>query len=148
MSAESIIVARKASELPPPHTATGCRMCGHQRGYLARFIKSNASVGIRWVCDRCEDYRTAGDLAHSYIAPIPVDRLPLRVDHSIDPPDMPDCARCGLRSDEFHHWAPSAIFPDWSGMLGAYLCTACHREWHERMRAHGLRWPHELTDAA
>jgi hypothetical protein len=25
-------------------------------------------------------------------------------------------------------------------------CTACHREWHARMRAHGLRWPHELTE--
>lgn len=57
---------------------------------------------------------------------------------------MPPCAICGHNSHEYHHWAPRSIFPDWPD-AGVYLCTSHHREWHERMRAHGLRWPHELA---
>lgn len=142
------IISVKVTDLPDPHTKTGCKLCGHTRGYLARYIKSNGNVAVRWICDRCEDYRTAGDLPHTILPRgVAAGALPLRLDHSGAPPDLPDCARCGLRADEFHHWAPSSIFPDWPD-LGVYLCFACHREWHDRMRAHGLRWPHELNTAA
>lgn len=68
----------------------------------------------------------------------------LRVDRTTDPEyALPDCLVCGMPSGEWHHWAPRAIFPDWPD-CGVYLCTAHHREWHAVMRAHGLRYPHEL----
>lgn len=57
------------------------------------------------------------------------------------------CVICGSdESIEQHHWAPSAIFPeaDW-WVQTVPLCPDHHHEWHDRMREHGLRWPHELV---
>lgn len=56
------------------------------------------------------------------------------------------CVVCGNTDTEQHHWAPQALFPepDW-WVLTVALCTEHHHEWHRRMRAHGLRWPHELA---
>lgn len=139
----SQIIAVKASSLPGVHAADGCRRCSGETGYLARYVKINGAVAIRWVCDWCEDYYTAGDLPRAILGNVPLERIPLRVDNSHHTYDREPCAVCGLPSDEWHHWAPRAIFPEWPDM-GVYLCAAHHREWHGRMRCHGLRWPHEL----
>ena len=143
----SKIIPYWADELPPPHNTSGCHLCGCQTGYLARFVKSNGSIAIRWVCDNCEDYRTTGDIPHAFLDGLSLDEIPLRADFSA-PADGDQlalvqlCAVCGQEADEYHHWAPQAIFPDWN--VGAYLCRKHHREWHDTMRAHGLRWPGEL----
>jgi hypothetical protein len=59
-------------------------------------------------------------------------------------PQLPRCVVCGDENVEAHHWAPRAIFPEWSWDLIVDLCPTHHREWHDAMRVHGLRWPHEL----
>lgn len=139
-----------AEELPAPHKTASCRLCGQETGYLARFIKSNGAIALRWVCDNCEDYRTTSDLPHSLLGDIPIDEIPLRADFSeqADSDQMrliQPCAVCPNDADEYHHWAPQAIFPDWPS-VGVYLCEKHHREWHDRLRAHGLRWPSELNE--
>ncbi len=144
----SRIVPYWADELPPPHKIDGCRRCGTQTGYLARFIKSNGSIALRWVCDNCEDYRSTGDIPHTILKDVEIGELPLREDFS-----NPDngyqlrliqlCAVCPDEAEEIHHWAPQSIFADWPD-VGVYLCAKHHREWHDTMRAHGLRWPGEL----
>jgi hypothetical protein len=142
------ILPIKSSALPGTHAVPHCKRCTCEDGYLARYIKRNGSVALRWVCDWCECYTTAGDLPHSLLGPFPINELPLRVDREESPEyAIPDCAVCGMPSGEWHHWAPRSIFPDWPD-CGLYLCTVHHREWHDRMRAHGLRYPHEIQDAS
>lgn len=146
-----LILDRKATDLPAPHTATGCRYCGHRNGYLGHIVKHNGSLGLRWVCGRCEKLSPT-DLPHKYVDPIPVWELPKMYDRSDQPSLMPGCAVCDRQAEEWHHWAPTAIFPDWDyhdwRLSTVPLCGPHHREWHDRMRALGLRWPHEAQGAA
>lgn len=143
-SASRVILSYKAADLPGPHKRESCRLCGHRNGYLGHVVKSNGSIGIRWVCDRCEK-PSLTDIPHSFIDPIPSHALPKVFDHSDQPSLMPGCQVCDRQAEEFHHWAPLAIFPDWPD-AGVYLCQDHHREWHARMREHGLRWPHEREE--
>lgn len=102
---------------------------------------------IRWVCDWCEGYTTSQDLPHTILPPdTRIDDLPLRVDNT-ETFDA-ECAFCGSPHVEYHHWAPSSIFEDWGHVPGVFLCPMHHQEWHHRMRAHGLRYPGELGEAA
>lgn len=142
MSAPRIIVELSADQLGA-HSIDGCRQCSNQTGYLARYIHTNGTVGLRWVCTWCEDYRSTPDLPHALLGDTPLDRIPIRLDNSDTPTVFPDCAICGEPAAEYHHWAPRSIFPDWPDQ-GIHLCKAHHDEWHKRMRTHGLRWPHEL----
>lgn len=140
------ILPIKASELPGTHAAEHCRKCSYADGYLARYIQTDGKTALRWVCDWCEDYGTAGDLPHSLLGDFPLNDLPLRVDRS-SLHDPPECEVCGEPAVHYHHWAPQSVFPDWPYNLGNYLCQAHHDDWHTRMRAHGFRYPHELEDA-
>lgn len=144
----STIIEVDARALPGANAHDHCRKCECETGYLARYIQSNGATGIRWVCNWCEDYGTAGDLPRSILGAVALQDLPVRVDHSDEPSQWPDCDVCGQPAHEFHHWAPRAIFPGWPVHLGVPLCKPHHDEWHQTMRAHGLRYPHELTDAA
>jgi hypothetical protein len=50
------------------------------------------------------------------------------------------CERCESQAGtEWHHWAPSAIFGWWEAdrWPKSYLCTTCHRIWHQMMRKAG-----------
>lgn len=145
MRGGNTIIAISSSQLPTPHAKDACRKCNNVYGYLARYIQIDGQVAVRWVCDWCEDYKTSTDLPLSILGGVPVGDIPLRVDRSEETRGLPECCKCGEQSTEFHHWAPKAIFPDWPD-LGVYLCVGCHVEWHTRMRAHGLRWPHELVE--
>lgn len=140
---EARIVSLHVSELPGD--VLGCRKCQAPDGYLARYVKADRRIAIRWVCDHCEDYGTAGDLPHSILpAGVVIHDLPKRVDHShVGLPG--DCAVCGTGTNQNHHWAPVEIFPHWPRTLTVWLCQQHHNEWHKRMRACGLRWPGELA---
>lgn len=168
MSNPYTIIALTASDLPWLYgrpRATKCRRCSCETGYLARYIKVNGAVSIRWVCDWCEDYSTASDLPKSVLANhgVTPSELPIRRDRR-DEYVANECVVCRQDAVEFHHWAPRAIFPHWNretvywedgnvvayedwdtDLLGVWLCLDHHHEWHARMRAHGLRWPHEIT---
>jgi hypothetical protein len=140
------IIDVAALNLPAPHSRVGCHKCGHENGYLSRYLKGNGATTIRWVCANCENYTTCGDLPYWLLLEykVGIKELPLRVNRVED--DGIECVVCNVPAVEFHHWAPRAIFPDWPD-AGVYLCQHHHDEWHIRMRAHGLRWPHELVDA-
>lgn len=141
---QSTIIVVQARDLPAPHTRDGCRKCSCATGYLARYIKVNRSVALRWVCDWCEDYATAGDLPRNVLpANVDIGNLPIRANNADEPDSAVFCVVCDSAGAEFHHWAPTAIFPHWPGHIGAYLCIDHHREWHQVMRDHGLRWPNE-----
>jgi len=154
VSQPSVIVTIASSNLPGANARAHCKRCNNETGYLARYIKASGIVAVRWVCDWCEDYTTAGDLPRSILTdvsvhrdhPIPIDDLPLRIDNRGD--DSPLCAVCDSNEVEYHHWAPVSLFPDWDHVPGVYLCPMHHQEWHHRLRAHGLRYPHELASAS
>ena len=146
MSEPSRLIDIACSALPGANARPHCAQCSHEMGYLGRYIKTNGVVAIRWVCSWCENYTTAGDLPRTILpVGIQVDELPLRLDNRAD--DSPLCVVCDSVEVEYHHWAPTAIFPDWGDVPGTYLCRRHHREWHDRMRAHGLRYPYELARA-
>lgn len=87
------IIPTRAPDLPGSNTRPHCRLCSHVNGYLGRYVKSNGHIAIRWVCDNCEDYRTASDLPHSILPEgITTADLPLRVDHSDYDNGLPECA--------------------------------------------------------
>lgn len=139
------------TELPEPHRRDRCRRCPSVEGYLAQYIQRNGAVGIRWVCDNCEDFGSSPDLPRSILRGLDVRALPVRIDNrgQLDTRELRQCGVCESWELEihFHHWAPRSIFPDWPYELGVELCPRCHDEWHRRMRAHGLRWPHEIKPA-
>lgn len=148
MSEPFKLVEIACADLPAPHAREHCRQCSYPTGYLARYIHRNGTVALRWVCDWCEDYKTTSDLPRALV--LNIDELPIRADNRLTygPVDLPACMVCGEDAEHAHHWAPQAIFPDWPYELVVPLCVTHHNEWHARMRTHGLRWPHELTDAA
>ena len=128
-----------------------CRGCGAQHGRLARYVYSNGRASLRWQCLGCGDYGSFSDIAMSFLASFGVTVLDLPVCHDASG-TAPPCLVCGLRTTEFHHWAPTSIFGSdgWTDIeswthVGDYLCTRHHQDWHDRMRAHGLRWPHEIA---
>lgn len=133
--------------LPGPHARDCCRNGCGELGYLARYIHTNGTTAIRWVCDWCEDFKTAGDLPHGILGGVSLGDLPLRQDNSLEPRNLPPCVVCGDEAWHNHHWAPRSIFPEWPDGLTVNLCIPHHDEWHKTMREHGLRWPHELVPA-
>lgn len=125
------IIEIRACDLPAPYTRDECAKCSATDGYLGRYIRSNHSVAVRWVCNWCEDCTTSTDIPHAFLQRfgVTINDIPKVRDNSINPSD---------------HWAPASIFPDWPDQV-VIMCTPHHREWHARMRAHGLRWPHEIA---
>lgn len=145
----SELVVINCSLLPAPHTREHCRKCECRVGYLARYIHQNGVVALRWVCEWCEDFKTAPDLPHALLEAhrVALDELPLRQSNYDPDLDRTPCVVCDEPSDEMHHWAPTILFPQWPYHLVVALCATHHREWHDTMRSHGLRWPHELVEA-
>lgn len=140
--------------LEPP----GCRKCRREEGHLARYLQARGATGLRWVCDHCGDYGTFSDLPRSLLRELDLvlDHLPVCCDNRSAPDFSRGCCICGRHPSEENHWAPVAIFPDWEerarnvgdfSLITVPLSIACHREWHDRLRDHGLLWPHEIEAA-
>jgi hypothetical protein len=45
----------------------------------------------------------------------------------------PECARCGARGTQLHHWAPKELFGDAEQWPQSYLCRIHHQEWHDKV---------------
>ncbi len=108
------------------HLAKACE-CGESEHTVQRLIAVNGSTQLRGVCIRCHSIHrqslSQDDCDHSEF-PVIADRTANAV----------PCERCGERGGtEQHHWAPQAVFgdeaDDWPM---AFLCRACHMEWHRR----------------
>jgi hypothetical protein len=131
--------------LPPGHAKPACKECGHETGYLVCYVMSDGRPSLRIACEWCEKVSTTFALPRTLLGSKPdLNRLPT-IDNS-QVSELPPCAVCDMQAQEWHHWAPRVIFPDWPD-VGVYLCRSCHTDWHNRMRAHGLRWPGELKPA-
>lgn len=143
----STIIPLRADELPGDHARPCCRRCQAPDGYLVRYINSKGRSSLRWACNWCHDVYTSLDLPYDLLGPQPnLNALP-PINRSREDNGIPPCEVCDDQATEWHHWAPESIFPEWPD-VPVPVCTEHHRDWHERMRAHGLRWPHELEGSA
>ena len=140
----SRIIPLRADELPGAFARPACSTCGFEEGYLVRYVNSKNRSSLRWCCDHCGKVYTSLDLPYDLLGPKPnLNELPVINRSEVDN-GIPPCEICDGIADEWHHWAPVAIFPDWPDE-SVPLCHVHHDAWHERMRAHGLKWPHEIT---
>lgn len=98
---------------------------------------ANGTYQVLDYCVECENNandQTTGGLFIPHSVAGDIDAMPLLKDNSLD---MPPCEHCGSNNGvEFHHFAPSYIFPDPGQWPTAWLCRPCHIEWHKRMGTH------------
>lgn len=73
------------------------------------------------------------------------DSLSIEDDYS---ENNPECARCGARGTQLHHWAPKELFEDAEEWPQSYLCRNHHQEWHDKVtiKFRALRRREELKD--
>jgi hypothetical protein len=91
---------------------------------LRALITSSGVVQVKRYCPDCGRH-LSGALSHQGID---VDALPVHADYRRA--DAP-CERCkSTLGVELHHWAPRHLFEDAESWPMAYLCVACHQEWH------------------
>jgi len=128
--------------LPYPHAREACKRCGNQTGYLAKLITTRNRVELRLCCEVCEKTDSTLNLPREPFGITDLGVLPTINQAKFDYPG--NCWICDEQADDWNHWAPRAIFPDWPDSHSLPMCVECHEEWHRRLRAHGLRYPHEL----
>lgn len=128
-------------------------------GILAQYIHEDGRRGLRWVCGTCRDHSATMGLPQTLLHPwrVSVDELPVCQDNREKRSganvvlNQSRCLVCREPYSEHHHWAPRAIFdPQGHGLWDFVvpLCKQHHDEWHDTMRQHGLRYPHELEAVA
>jgi predicted RNA-binding Zn-ribbon protein involved in translation (DUF1610 family) len=112
--------------------------CAHRRAFLAVAGRSN---GVGFWCPECEAWVTRA-LGHYSDPFLPKQHEALR---GIDRRALPrvhqaaeKCAICGMMSTigEEHHWCPEALYRDHPPPHGGpsdFLCSDCHKEWHQRV---------------
>jgi hypothetical protein len=115
---------RSNGELAP------CDRCGGPEGRIVRYILASGAIQLRWRCSSCSRIQL-GSLPH---AGHDLESYPIAKDNR---GSTPPCARCGTIGNEFHHWAPSALFEDSWEWPTAYLCQDCHRRWRQVTRTNG-----------
>jgi hypothetical protein len=101
-----------------------CRADGHPNKLLGLAIQSNGIAQVVWWCPDCQ--RRAQTAAIKYDG----DRRSLPVVD--DNTSTTACEMCtSTEGVELHHYWPRHLFNDkaWAGTT-AYLCRACHLEWH------------------
>ncbi len=99
----------------------------HELGERVAVRNANGRLATREQCENCgrvTSYNVPGNQASAA-------KLPLREDYL---GNNPACEPCTADGTEWHHFAPSSLFPDDHSRrhFGAYLCPECHAEWHQR----------------
>jgi Zn finger protein HypA/HybF involved in hydrogenase expression len=94
-------------------------------------IASNGAVQVREHCLDCD--RPVGPAISHKVARergADIEALPVHVDYRKPGSRCERCRTAGM-GVEYHHWAPyhlfGAVCEEWPG---AFLCPACHNEWH------------------
>lgn len=128
--------------LPSSHAREACKRCKCETGYLVRFFTTRNRLELRLSCEVCEKCDSTLDLPRDELGIRDLTALPTINQSTYDWPG--NCWICDEQATEWNHWAPRSIFPDWPDNHSVPLCADCHNEWHTRMQAHGLRYPHEL----
>jgi uncharacterized CHY-type Zn-finger protein len=108
-------------------------VCAHDKGsqLLAQRAR-NGAIHVYTGCQICHANLEGGRFHPA--GNIDVTVLPVGMDRHLE---GPPCQVCGEFGTELHHWAPTAIFGlEASAWPTAYLCTACHQEWHRRMEVY------------
>jgi hypothetical protein len=123
--------------LPHPFTVDACKRCGLETGYLVRLVKTTGRVALRLCCENCEKTDSTLDLDRDQFGIRDLTTLPTINQQIYDFPG--NCAVCDGEADDWHHWGPRAIFPDWPDDHSVPICKGCHDAWHLRMRERGLR---------
>ena len=95
---------------------------------LFAVINSGGTRAAVVVCGHCGQGRQTVSYRRLSDHGVSVNDLPLLADYRRD-----YCTRCGALGAQLHHMAPSAIFADADDWPLAYLCQACHAEWHKTM---------------
>lgn len=108
-----------------------CRNCSDRSfGIWVTVIQSNGVRVTQLRCVRCCKI----DMVCAERKVYPLSQGPVLRNYVDD--DLA-CERCDSDGGvELHHWAPRHLFHDaWSWPM-AYLCPACHREWHQIIKNH------------
>jgi hypothetical protein len=92
-------------------------------------LNAGGTLAAVLVCGWCGQGRRTVPFRLLADAGIATTDLPLLADHRRD-----YCERCGALGAQLHHMAPQAVFEDADDWPLAYLCQACHAEWHRRMQ--------------
>lgn len=124
--------------MPQGSLFPGLGPCRHPEAHLAL---SGQSKNVGMWCPTCKEWVTKA--LGIYTDPwIPKHHEAMR---GVDRDELPrvlgapqQCAICLLTSNvgEEHHWCPQALYRDHpppNGGPTAWLCTPCHKEWHERV---------------
>lgn len=124
-----------------PRYCPACRMTGPAR--LCRWeVWTNDihSDRFAWQCRRCGGKARRSDNRNQWIGR---DKLEAR---GIVTGNLPfagvleegrvegKCEHCGATERlENHHWAPVSMFSDANKWPQSLLCSACHKQWHQRV---------------
>ncbi len=116
-------------------------VCVHDKGSQLLALRArNGAIHVYTGCQICHANLEGGRWHPA--GNIDVTVLPVGMDRHLE---GPPCQVCGEFGTELHHWAPTAIFGlEASAWPTAYLCTACHQEWHRRMEVYRAGQPPQL----
>lgn len=111
----------------PSGVCSGCaEVCKHQQALAAYIVVSSGAHQPKAFCLSC---------GRVWIVRKGCAVLDVCLEDRTTTDDAQPCSRCGTHGGELHHWAPQAIFADAEWWPKDYLCVACHRLWHQAMRA-------------
>lgn len=112
-----------------------CRRCGDisQAQLHTKFSANGASCFV-WVCDVCKTHAPFDvnapfikkEVVAKHVSPEKIEALPVLM------PEMSErCVVFHERTQEWHHWAPRALFKEESDAWPKdRLCKVCHDKWH------------------
>lgn len=132
----SLDIVLRFDALPAAFARPCCKRCQCQTGYLVRLVKTTGRVALRLCCEDCEKTDTTLDLPRDELGYRDISRFPTINQQAFDFPG--NCVVCDGEAEDWHHWAPRAIFPDWPDDHSVPTCKEHHTEWHDRMRERGL----------
>jgi hypothetical protein len=85
--------------LPPGHARPRCKECGHETGYLVRYVMRDGRPSLRIACEWCEKVSTTMALPRKMLGKNgDLSSLPT-IDNS-QAPELPDCTVCDAPPDE------------------------------------------------
>lgn len=96
-------------------------------------LNADESQAFGWWCDKCHWWNQRANGSGFWIQKDELERSGVEIStiRVVEILTQPRCAKCGKRGAQQHHWAPKHLFKDAEDWPKDYLCTDCHRLWHD-----------------